>query len=325
MDSENMNKVIEVFNKKDKFLITSHVNPEADAVGSQLAVYYLLKKIGKQAFMADQDSVPENLRFLPGADLIAKELPEDFYPDAVIIVDCPVKERVGIICEYLDAKRVIVNIDHHVSNELFGDVNWVEPCASSVGEMVFFLIKKMNVEIDMNMARTIYSAVITDTGMFNYSNTSSRTHQVAGELLNAGVNPKMIHDEIFEKKSIDEIRLLTRVLGTLQVEDGGRLAYMELTRKMYRDEGINTANTDDFINFPRSIRGVEITVFFKENASGHDKVNVSFRSTGNFDVNTIASIFGGGGHSQASGCMIDSSLADAKKKVLREVRKYLNG
>ncbi|MFH1798771.1 MAG: bifunctional oligoribonuclease/PAP phosphatase NrnA [Candidatus Omnitrophota bacterium] len=323
MDNENIKRVIEIFKTKNKFLITSHVNPEGDAIGSQLAVYYLLKKIGKQPFMADHDSVPENLRFLTGAELIANELSEDFSPDVVIVVDCPVKERAGSICECFDAKQFIVNIDHHVSNEFFGEVNWVEPEASSVGEMIFYLIKAMGVKLDLNMANAIYAAIITDTGMFNYSNTSAETHQAAGELISLGVEPKTMHDEIFEKKSAHEIKLLASVLKTLHVKEEGRLAHMELTRDMYRAEGIDTASTDDFINFPRSIRGVEITVFFKENGTKTDKINVSFRSAGKVDVNTIAAGFGGGGHPQASGCVLDCGLEEAKEKVLLEAKKIL--
>ena len=323
MDNENMNRVIETFKEKDNFLITAHINPEGDSIGSQLAVCNILGKLGKKAVIADHDDVPDNLKFLPGSGLIAREIPEGFYPDTVIVLDCPVAERTGKIRGDIGKGQFIVNIDHHVSNGFFGDVNWVEPEASSVGEMVFHLAKKLGIEMEEDLAVVIYTAIVTDTGMFNYDNTSRETHRVAGELISAGVKPRWVHREIFERKSVSDIRLLGGALTTLQVEEDGRLAHMVLTRKMYAEEGAEKISTDEFINFPRSIKGVEVAVFFKEDIDVRDKVNVNFRSSGRVNVNVVASRFGGGGHCQAAGCVLGCGLQEAQDKVLAEAKKAI--
>jgi phosphoesterase RecJ-like protein len=323
MDSENMDRVIKTFKERDDFLITAHINPEGDSIGSQLAIHYILKKLGKNAVIANHDDVPENLKFLPGAGSIMSEVPKGFLPATVIILDCPVKERTGNICKEINEEQFIVNIDHHVSNGLFGDINWVESDASSVGEMIFHMIKKLGIGIEKNLAVVIYTAILTDTGMFNYDNTSPETHRVAGELISAGVRPKEIHREIFERKALSEIRLLGEALTTLQVEEGGKLAHMILTRKMYREEGVENISTDEFINFPRSIKGVEVAVFFKEDVNTRDKVNVNFRSSGKVNVNAVASRFGGGGHEQAAGCVLNCGLVEAQDKVLAEAKKAI--
>lgn len=321
MDEAGMRTVAEVFRDRDDFLITSHVNPEGDSIGSQLAVFYMLKKLGKNAVMANHDPVPDNLKFLPGTELITRGLPGDLCPGTVIVLDCAVLERTGKICRRPLEGQFIVNIDHHVSNEFFGDVNWVEPGASSVGEVVFRLAGELGVELEKDVAEAIYTAIVTDTGMFNYDNTSRETHRVAGELIARGVDPKAMHGKIFEAKSLSEIRLLGKVLTTLRLEAGGALAHMSITRQMYREEGVDHVSTDEFINFPRSIKGVEVAVFFKEMDDTRKRVNVSFRSSGKVDVNVLASRFGGGGHAQAAGCVFNCGLEEARARVLSEVKR----
>ena len=323
MARADMDKVIEVLKERDDFLITAHVNPEGDSIGSQLVVYNILRKLGKKAVVVDHDDVPDNLRFLPGSGDIKKGLPEGLEAGTVIVLDCPVKERVGSVVGAVEGAALVVNIDHHVSNEHFGDVNWVESSSSSVGEMLFHLALEIGVGIDRDLATLIYAAIVTDTGMFNYSNTKQGTHRVAGELIKSGVDPKAVHREIFEKKSLHEIRLLGRALTTLEVESGGALAHMSLTREMYRSEGVSSVSTDEFINYPRSVKGVEVAVFFKEGDVPGGKVNVSFRSTGKINVNEVAARFGGGGHKQAAGCVLEGSMDKAKEKVLNEVRRTL--
>jgi len=224
----------------------------------------------------------------------------------------------------LSGEEYVINIDHHISNEYFGDINWVEPGVSSVGEMVFNIAVEAEVEISKSMAESLYAAIVTDTGMFNYSNTSRATHEVAGQLISCGVDPKEVHRSIFESKTLHEVRLLGRVLATLETSAEGAISFMSLTRSMYRAEGVDAAATDEFINFPRSIKGVEVAIFFKEDASFDGRVNISFRSTGKYDVNVLASRFGGGGHPKASGCVVDGDLEDAKQKVLAEAQKIMD-
>ncbi|MFH1552398.1 MAG: bifunctional oligoribonuclease/PAP phosphatase NrnA [Candidatus Omnitrophota bacterium] len=323
MDNDSMDKVVKAFKERDNFLITAHVNPEGDSIGSQLAVYRILQKLGKKAVMVNHDEVPDNLKFLPGAELIVRKIPRDFQTDTVIILDCPVKERIGNTSRRLSGDKFIVNIDHHVSNEFFGDVNWVESKTSSVGEMLFHAAKKLGMKIEKDMAMAIYTAIVTDTGIFNYDNTSRATHEIAGELIARGVSPRKIHAEIFEKKSVPEVKLLGKALTTLKIEASGALAHMSLTRKMYAEEGVDRVSTDEFISFLRSIKGVEVAVFFKEDCNAPEKINVSFRSSEKVNVNAIASHFGGGGHERASGCVLKCDLDQAREKVLAEATKAI--
>jgi len=312
-----MEQVLNVIREKSKFIVAAHVNPEGDATGSQLAFCHMLKEMGKEAVMVAQDPVPYNLGFLPGVEGMSESAPAGFSPEAAIVLDCPVLERVGAVKDEVDVADVIVNIDHHVSNERFGDVNWVEPGLSSVGEMVYILARELEIKMGRDMAEAIYTAIVTDTGMFNYDNTGPGTHQAISRLIEAGVRPYVMYGEIFEKKRATDIRILGRALTTIRLEEAGRLAHMSLTLDMYRDEGVESAYTDEFINFPRSIRGVEVTVFFKENPEQPGEVNVSLRSGGRVNVNKVAAVFGGGGHARAAGCRFDCGLEEARDKVLK--------
>ncbi|MDP8299865.1 MAG: bifunctional oligoribonuclease/PAP phosphatase NrnA [Candidatus Tantalella remota] len=323
MNKEDLKKVIEAIKERDSFLITAHVNPEGDSIGSQLAMWGMLTKMGKKAVLVDQDDVPYNIKFLSGSGLVGKSVPEGFNVETVLILDCPVRERIGSLGGDPGEKTFTINIDHHVSNEFFADVNWVDPAASSVGEMVYVLAKEAGVEMDKDLAECLYAAIVTDTGMFNYDNTSQRTHDIAGELIALGVSPKKVRGEIYENKAVCDIRILGKVLSTLQLEGEGRVAHISLTAVMYAEEGADVVSTDEFINYPRAVKGVEVAVFFKESPVFAKKVNVSFRSKGKTDVNRIASVFGGGGHPQASGCVLDCGLEEARKKVLKETVKML--
>ena len=249
-----------------------------------------------------------------------QDLPSDFHPETVVILDCPVKERVGRIEDYINDSKYVINIDHHISNSYFGDVNWVEEETSSVGEMLYDLIKETRVEIDNRIAVALYTAMITDTGGFNYDNTSRKTHEAAGELLEYGISPRKMQSEIFEKKSLEQIRILGKALTTVTLEEEGKLAHMCLTKAMYKEEGVTDISTEEFINFPRSIKGVKVTVFFKEPSEKEGTVSVSFRSNGEVDVNEVAIRLGGGGHKMASGCTLKGNLKEAKEKVLEEAR-----
>lgn len=324
MNSKDMQAVADVVRDKDRFLITAHVKPEGDSIGSQLAFNCLLRSLGKKTCIVNQDDVPDNMMFLKGADEIKHELPDGFQPEVIVFLDCPVVERVGSVVKDLDEKIFTVNIDHHVSNEYYCDVNWVEKEISSVGEMVYHLINMMGCDVDNSAFDAIYTAIITDTGMFNYDNTSSDTHKVVAEILNKGVVPSVMFGAIYEQKSIDQVRVLGKVLGSLKMAEDGKIAYICLTKGMLEEDGIEHCSTEDFINYPRSIKGVEVAVFFNENANVRNSISISFRSTGNVDVNKIASEFGGGGHKKASGCYLACPLDEAVEKAIGRAKQELN-
>lgn len=311
--------VKQAIKKLNKFLVTSHINPEGDAIGSQIAIAYLLKRLGKEAIMLDDSPVPQVLRFLNGSENIFKEMPSDFDYQAVIILDCPDLMRIGRVSEYIKKDSVIINIDHHISNVNFGKFNWVEPGLSSAGEMVYELFKAFKVKIDLDEAVSLYTAIMTDTGSFKYSNTSSKTHRIAAELIDIGVKPYEMHTRIYETSSVEDTNLLGEALQTIKLTDDGKVAWLWVTKEMLKKTKASLEGTEGIINFARSIGGVEIAILFRETGT-ENRVKVSFRSKGKADVNELAALFGGGGHPTASGCTVLGKIEDVEKKVLEKAK-----
>ena len=318
-----MQQVIEAIKKYNKFLITAHVNLEGDSLGSQLGMKALLDSLGKTAVIVDNDAVPDHYKFLPKALEVSNKLDGEIDFEAAIILDCPTLKRIGKVRNLLAKGKFIINVDHHISNEKFGDINWVDPNASSAGEMVYKIYKEMGIGLTKETALALYIAILTDTGSFNYDNTSSVTHEIAGELLGYGIDPASVSESVYERRSIADIKFLGLVLSTIKLNDSQDVAYLEITNKMLKITGADLVKSEGFVNYARSIEKVKVAIIFKEDANG--KINVSFRSKGDVDVNKIASAFGGGGHVKASGCVAEGSLADVEKKVLDKVNEVLRG
>jgi phosphoesterase RecJ-like protein len=314
--------VKQAIKKFNKFLITSHINPEGDAIGSQIAMARLLKKLGKESVMLDDSPVPNVLRFMKGSEDISKEMPRDFNFQAVITLDSPDLARIGRVKEFIKKDSVIINIDHHISNINFGKFNWVEPDFSSAGEMVYDLFKAFKAKIDIDDAVALYAAIMTDTGSFRYSNTSSKTHRITAELIDIGVKPYEMHTKIHETSSIQDTNLLGEALQTMKVTEDGKIAWLWVTKEMLKKTKASLEGTEGIINFPRSIDGVEIAILFRETGT-EERVKVSFRSKGKVDVNKLAGYFGGGGHPTASGCTVLGKLEDVEKKVLDAAKQIL--
>ncbi|MCX5686309.1 MAG: bifunctional oligoribonuclease/PAP phosphatase NrnA [Candidatus Omnitrophica bacterium] len=318
-----MQAIIEAINKYSKFLITAHINLEGDSLGSQLAAKQLLDSLGKASVIVDSDPVPEHYKFLPMADGISNKIDKGLDFEAALVLDCPTMKRIGHVRDLITKDKFVINIDHHISNEKFGHVNWVDPNASSAGEMVYKLFKEMKVGLTKEAALSLYIAILTDTGSFNYDNTSSVTHEIAGELLGYGLDPARVSEDVYERKSVGDIKFLGLVLSTLKLNKSQDVAYLEVTKSTMDETGSEAAKSEGFVNYARSINNVKVAVIFREEAGG--KINVSFRSKGEVDVNKIASAFGGGGHVKASGCVIEGTLAEAEKKVLAKVEEALRG
>lgn len=323
MVDKGLLSVAKAIEKGNDFLVISHVNPEGDAIGSQLAVGSLLDKLRKRFCLVNADIVPENIRFLQDSDKIKRSVPESFVPQNIIVLDCPVAARCGNLAGFISPAERVINIDHHCSNDKFGDVNWITSNMSSAGEMVFDLIQFMGVDLDKKTAEQIYVAIVTDTGMFSYENTTEKTHLTASRLLAAGVEQTDIQKKLFESRSVQQISLLGKVLTTLEVTEKGTIAHISLMQKMCVGMDMNKIFTEDFISYPRSIKGVEVALFFKEVEEEPGIVRISFRSNGMVDVNSIASRFGGGGHRLASGCTVHDSLDSAKKDIMEQIEKVL--
>jgi bifunctional oligoribonuclease and PAP phosphatase NrnA len=319
MSTRTVKAAIKKFNK---FLITSHINPEGDAIGSQVAMASLLKKLGKESVMLDDSPVPNVLRFMKGSEDISKEMPHDFNFQAIIILDSPDLARIGRVKDFIKKDSVIINIDHHISNVNLGKYNWVEPDFSSAGEMVYDLFKAFKAKIDLDDAIALYTAIMTDTGSFRYSNTVSKTHRIAAELIDIGVKPHEMHTKIYETSSIQDTNLLGESLQTMKLTDDGKVAWLWVTKDMLKKTKASLEGTEGIINFARSIDKVDIAILFRETGTD-DRVKVSFRSKGNADVNKLAGVFGGGGHPTASGCTVFGKPEDVERKVIDAAREML--
>ena len=320
-----LSKVIDVLRRYNRFLITTHKDPEGDSLGSQLGLFGLLSQLGKAAYMVNEDPVPPAYRFLPWNEKIitVDKVPVLRHIDVLLVVDSPNKERIGKTAEYMVEGRLVVNIDHHISNDGFGDVNWIDPEASAAGEMIYRLFKRMKMSINREEAMCIYAAILTDTGSFRYSNTSSRVHRIASELLRYGLNPQEIASYIYEARRPQSLKLLAMTLGTLNVSDDGKIAWVKITNEMFRSTGAYSNEIEGFVDYPRLLGGVQVALLFRE-TSKENEIKISLRAKGGVNVNNIASHFGGGGHRAASGCLVKGPMDEVERVVIERVKKEVD-
>jgi len=316
-------KVADALRRHKSFLITSHINLEGDSVGSQIAMALLLKRLKKRYCIVDNDRVPKHLRFITAGEEISNDVTRTYEFEAFVALDCPVIERSGKVSAYARDAKTVFNIDHHVSNSLFGGVRWIEPRMSSCGEMMYRLYKEMGVPIDRKAARAMYVAILTDTGSFSYENTNAETHAIVSELLKSGIRPLTIGRQLNESKSIGELLLLRETLGTLRMHYQGRVATLYTSQAMLKRFRVGTAGTENFVNYARSIDTAKIAAFFFELPHGRNAIHVSFRSKGDVDVNEVAALFNGGGHPNASGCLIRGTLKYAQAIILSKLKVFI--
>lgn len=314
------NEAIEKIKKGRKFLVVSHVNPEGDAVGSLLGLSLALKNIGKDVTPYLEDPIPDVFKFLPGADLVAHDLNGKGPFDATFAVDCGQKDRLGKgFCE-LKAPGTVINVDHHATNDRFGDINIIVPDASAAGELVYDLCKAADLKITKDVAVNLYVAIHTDTGSFRYSSSTPGSFIKAGELVKLGADPWDISRRVYENYPAKKYKLLGMVLSTLDVinvpcgSSNCNIAKLEVTLDMLKKTGAEKDLADGFVNYARGIEGVEVGVLFRE--SGPDEYKISLRSKGDIDVASIAESFGGGGHSHAAGCNVKGGLKDVEERVI---------
>lgn len=323
MNLKKLNEVAAALKKHNNFLVTSHVNPEGDAIGSQVATALLLKKMGKKYVIVDSDATPKAYTFILEGEKIKTRLEVGDRFDAVVSVDCPSVARTGSIARYFGRAKAVINIDHHISNEKFGTVAWIEPQMSSAGEMLYHLYNKLNIRIDARSARAMYIAILTDTGHFAYESTTSQTHLVVSELLKSGIRPLDVSNRLNETKSINDLRLLCGTLSTLRLHSGGLIVTLYTSAKMLNRLRLKPESTENFVNYGRSINSAKVAAFFLERPDKPGEVHVSLRSKGEIDVNRIARVFKGGGHHNAAGCLIRGTIPQALKRVLREVKRVV--
>ena len=318
-----LSQVVELIEKKDRFAITSHVRPDGDGLGSSLGLFWLLKSLNKDVEVIMRDPAPHSYRQLPGAGTIrvAPRIGEHF--DAVFIIECSDLDRPGL--EDLD-QQFAVNIDHHSTTELFGSINWIDSTAAACGEMVYNLCKATGVRVTKEIAECVYTALLTDTGSFHYSNTTERTFKIASELVRTGVRPAKTAEALFGSYQWPKIELLSKVLSTAKRDDTGHVAWMWQTLAMQEQTHAAEEDADGFVNYPLAVGEVEATALFKETAPG--VYRTSLRSKGDVNVAKIAEQFGGGGHRNAAGCTLKGTSSELEQRVvplLQDAVKRSNG
>ncbi|MCB2182925.1 MAG: bifunctional oligoribonuclease/PAP phosphatase NrnA [Desulfobulbaceae bacterium] len=311
--NQALSEIIPVLKKAENVLIATHVFPDADALGSQLALGNILRGMGKRVCLYSEEPANHILDFLPGADTLNIGLPEFDQFDCGIALDCGDDRRLGgKNQELLNIKPFIV-IDHHSGHCNFGDLRWVESGKSSTGEMVYELAKAMGETVSYETAYLLYSAIVSDTGSFKYASTSPDTLRTAGELVEKGVKPAEISGKIFDNYTRNRLQLLQEVLASLTLYVADKLALITVTNEMYEKTGTTAADTEQFINYPRSLETVKIAAFIKESK---DVVGVSLRSKGDYDVACVARRFGGGGHRNAAGFKVPGARISAVQDQL---------
>lgn len=325
MGKMGINKICESLKKYNNFLITVHTSPEGDALGAQLGFYNLITKMGKRGTMVNEDKLPYGYDFLPGSKSIRllNKSSKNIDFDCLAILDCADLKRTGDVYKLNKNNKPVLNIDHHISNCNFGDVNWVQPYASSCSEMIYKLFKKLHLPLDHDTALALYTGIMTDTGSFHYSNTSSFTFGVVAQLLKFGINVAQVYRNTYENIPVSDAKLLLKLMPKIKFYCQGRVVGFQIKKELVNSQKSFVDLADLLLNFGRSIKGVEVVVLFKENLGNNDEVRVNLRSQGNVDVNKIAALFGGGGHKPAAGCTLNGKIQTITKKVIARIQEAL--
>jgi phosphoesterase RecJ-like protein len=311
-------RAVEEIRKRRRFVLTSHVRPDGDAIGSQLAMAYALRHLGKEVRIVNRDAAPPPLQVFPGVDGIEIAERVDDPGDCVIVMESGDLSRTGVAG--LDG-GFIINIDHHVGNTMFGAVNWFDLSAAACGEMVFDLVRELGVPLTYDIAVHVYVAILTDTGSFHYSNITPRTFEISRLCVEAGVDPSAVARSVFDNNSLGRLKLFGAVLSRMQLDASGRLAMMYVDQQLAAECGGTYEDTEGLINLPLTVKEIQAVVFFKELGPGDWRV--SMRSKGTVDINAVAKEFGGGGHKNASGCSATGELPDLmrlfEQKILAQI------
>jgi phosphoesterase RecJ-like protein len=319
----SFSEIARVFREHQRFAVLGHVRPDGDALGSQLALALSLQQLGKDVRVWNEDGMLEKYSFLPRTELLTKPPPaaEDF--DVAIALDTAIQNRLGTTLDSVRSAKIWVNIDHHPSNPRYGDLVYIDPQAPATGQILFQLMKSEGFPIDLEVAENLYVAISTDTGSFQYSNTTARTFEIAAELVRVGIDVGKVSQQLYENYPRRRIELLRELLGTMRFEGGGRVASFSLSLKTAANLGVLPEDNEGLIDHIRAIRGVVVAIFFEELADG--KVRVSMRSKSEkVDVCAICQKFGGGGHTLAAGARVRGTLSEVEQRVLEAVCDVVN-
>jgi phosphoesterase RecJ-like protein len=317
-----MEQIIDQINKSQHLLLASHSDPDGDALGSLLALGLALGKLNKKTTLYNASPVPAVYRFLPSVERIVRHIKKASNYDVALILDCGDLSRIGEASDTICQIPIIINIDHHISNTRFGDIQLIDTMACATSEIVYRLIKAINAPVDEIIATSIYTGILTDTGSFRFSNTNHAAFAISKEMAEFGVDPYMVARHVFGTYSLGRIKLLNLALDSIEISNNGKLSIMTVTRNMLEKTGTQPEDVDGMINYARRIEDVKVAALIQEQKDCHGESNhlrsyhVSLRSDGTVDVAAIASAFGGGGHASAAGFQVDAILKELKSEII---------
>jgi len=319
-----INEITKIIKNNNSFLILAHDNPDGDSIGSCLALGLALKKLNKKVHILLGGTIPTRYLFLPGIKKIILNSRSMSYPnksDVIFTLDTAVWNQIAKYKDKQFKDKTVINIDHHIDNNKFGDINWVDPKASAVGEQIYYLIKKLLPKMTTEMAICLYTAITTDTGNFQYSNTTSKTHNIISQLLKFDFLPHTISKKIYENISFYKLKLLELSLKTIKKQDN--IIWAWITNKMLKQSRAKMEDTEGFIDYLKSVSGIKIAIIFKECIKPNE-TRVTFRSKNNkIFVNELAHHFGGGGHPAAAGCTIYGNPIKTESKVIKKAKSFI--
>jgi phosphoesterase RecJ-like protein len=313
--------------RRQRFLLTTHINPDGDGLGSEVATALWLEGLGKSVRILNDSPVPPAFHFLSGAHAMEAFEPEKAETrfaeaDVLVVLDTSNRQRIGQLAPVMERHAIdIAIIDHHVSHDGFGKVNVIEAGAAATAEIIYDLIVESGAPLTPPIAEALYVGLMTDTGSFRYSNTDGAAHRMAAALVDTGLDPQALHARVHSHGSPGRLRFFGEVLGALQMMDEGRLAVLEAAPEQFQRHGLVGADTEGLVDMPRTIAGVEAVALFSEVDPG--KVKVSLRSTGRVAIDQVCSRLGGGGHVHAAGVMMHGTRRQAMDRVLPELHSLL--
>ena len=318
MNQSSFSEIARVLREHQTFAVLSHVRPDGDALGSQIALALALKQLGKEVHVWNEDGMLEKYSFLPRSELLGKPPESPKNVDVLVALDTAIQNRMGTAFDAIGSAKICINIDHHPSNPRYGDLVYIDATAPATGQILFELLKAGDFPVDAAIAENLFVAISTDTGSFQYSNTTARTFEIAAELIRHGVDVGRVSQQLYENYPRRRIELLRELLRTMRFEANGRVASFSLSLKTAADLGVLPEDNEGLIDHIRAIQGVIVAVFFEELPD--EKVRVSMRSKeAAVDVCKICQKFGGGGHTLAAGARVRGTLAEAEQRVLEEI------
>lgn len=314
VSSNEWRELTEIIKSKKNIAICSHISPDGDNIGSIIALKEGLKQLGIEAKVWKVDTVPKNLRFLQGvSEMITPELPVDI----LIVVDCSDERRLGLYSSYVDKIPIVVNIDHHKSNNYFGTYNYVNPNAAAAGELIFDFLKEAGIKWTDEIASGLYTAISSDTGSFMYDTTSVSTHMRAAELLGAIKDKNLITEKLYQSRTLVQTKLMNSVVSKMKLHLEIQSVFASVSYEELLDLNAEPDDTEGIVTFLNEIEEIKISVFFKEKEKGH--IRVSVRSKGDYDVSAICEAFGGGGHKKAAGTSFNGTIQEAENAFYKKI------